>query len=74
MKTMICGIPVKIQYLRSIDRTLIHPCTQNLKQYQRDLISGWLQSRGNTVVTGNWTYIPVQGQIAPMTLINIIEP
>jgi hypothetical protein len=74
MKTSICGIPVKIQYIPRENQTLIHPRTQPLKIYQRELIQRWLESRGNTVVTGNWTYIPVQGQIAPMTLLNIIEP
>jgi hypothetical protein len=65
----ICGIPVRIQYLDRADQTLIHGRFRDFSPIQRNLVAGWLSSRGNVVVGGNWTYIPVQGTLRPRTIL-----
>jgi hypothetical protein len=65
----ICGIPVRIQYLDRADQTLIHGRFGDFTVIQRNLVAGWLRSRGNVVVGGNWTYIPVRGTLAPRTIL-----
>jgi len=65
----ICGIPVRIEYQPDADQTVIRGRFTDLTPIQRNLVAGWLSSRGNAVVGDNGMYIPVRGTLRPRTIL-----
>lgn len=63
MKTYICGMPVRVQYLDRADQTQVH-LLRPVTEFQRDLVRGWLEHQGNVVIPGRWSYIAVEGELA----------
>ena len=67
--SQVCGIPVRMIYRPMTNQTeLFRRDNHEFLPYQKRIIAGWLEYRGYRVVGQQWSYIPVQGYIDPVTL------